>query len=294
LTLLQRVTGKKKNKIETQITYNHKGSSFDHKAASLYSVAIHANREQITLGISNPKTGEVIEVSQYETQGKNEKEKLESLVKNTDVSDIFKGSTKTIFYSTSSNFTLIPSVFFNNKTTHELVKPVLEIQDGEEILTTFIPEIDGYIAFAQKKEITNLLKSNIGHVHIRHHFGSLISTYHLYYAKESVLMAFIQYHNKTFTLCLMNGKKMVSFNVFNLNSFEDVVYYTYYSMEQFNFSPADTEIHIGGDYSNNQEVLTTLQRYTSRLFHLKPLCCKDLEPNKADALINTIFDIQCG
>ena len=288
------VTGKKKNNIETQISYNHKGSSFDHKAASLYSVAIHANNEQITLGISNPKTGEVIEVNQYEAQGKNAKEKLESLVTNKDISNIFKSSTKTIFYSTNSNFTLIPSVFFNDKIVTDLVKPVIEIQDGEEILTTFIPEIDGYIAFAQKKEITNLLKSNIGHVHIRHHFGSLISTYHLYYAKESGLKAFIQYHNKTFTLCLMNGKKMVSFNVFDLTSFEDVVYYTYYSMEQFDFSPADTEIHIGGDYSNNQEVLTTLQRYTSKIFHLKPLCCKDLDSDKADALINTIFDIQCG
>lgn len=257
-------------------------------------MAIHANEERITLGTSNPKTGDIMQINQYETRGNNEIEKVESVIKNKGISDILKGSTKTIFYSTNRNFTLIPSLFFNPKSIRELVNPVIETQDDEEILTTFIPEIDGHIAFTQKKEMTNLLKSSIGHVHIRHHFGSLISTYHLYYAKESVLMAFIQYHDKTFTLCLMNGKKMVSFNVFELTSFEDVVYYTYYSMEQFEFSPVTTEIHIGGDSTYNQEVLTTLQRYTSKIFHLKPLCCKDLDQNKADALINTIFDIQCG
>ena len=289
-----RVTGKRRNKIDSQITYNIKGSSFDHKAASLYSVALHATESRFTLGISNPKTGDVLAVIQYATRGKSDRESLELLLNDTNVSEILKNSTKNIFYSTSNNFTIIPSVFFDPKNISELLAVVVDIEKTDTIQSTFVPEIDGHIAFTQNKEITNLLKSRIGHVHLRHHFASLISTYHLYYAKENSKMAFIQYHNKQFTLCLMDGKKMILFNSFSMNSFEDVIYYTYYSMEQFGFIPSSTEIHLGGNYEQNSEVLVALQRYTKNIYHLKPTCCSDLEKTKADALINTIFDIQCG
>ena len=287
-------TGKKKNKIDTQISYYIIGSSFDTKAASLYSVALHADGNQFTLGISNQKTGDVLAVIQYPIQGKSDLEGFQILLKNSEVSTILENATKIIFYSNSSNFTLIPSVFFDQKKLPELTAAVIDIDDSDSALSSFIPEIDGHIAFTQKNEIINLLKTNIGHIDIRHHFASLISTYHLFYAKKGTKMAFIQYHNQKFTLCLMEGKKMISFNVFGMNSFEDVIYYPYYSMEQFEFSPAVTEIHIGGKYAQNDSVLSTLQRYTKTIFHLKPTCCLNLEQTKADALINTIFDIQCG
>lgn len=294
MSQLLRVTGKRRNKIDSQISYNIKGSSFDPKAASLYSVALHAAGTEITLGISNPKSGDVLAVNAYVLDGKTELERLEKFLQDPTIFECFKNSTKNIYYSTNSKFTIIPSVFYDSTKLVELVSSVIELTENEKVNSTFIPEIEGYIAFSQDKEVTDFLKSKIGHIQIRHHFASLISTYHLYYAKEGIKSAFIQYQNKEFTLCLMDGKKMISFNAFTINSFEDVVYYTYYSMEQFGFSPADTEIHIGGDYEQHPEVLTAFQRYTATIFHLKPSCCMELENSKANALINTIFDIQCG
>ena len=260
----------------------------------MYSVALHSTGHGITLGISNPKSGDVLAVNQYVLDGKTEVERLGKSLLDPSISEALKNATKNIYYSTTSKFTIIPSVFFDQTKLPDLVSSVIDLTENEEVLSTFIPEIDGHIAFAQGKEVTHFLKSKIGHVQIRHHFASLISIYHLYYAKEGVKSAFIQYQNKEFTFCLMDGRKMTLFNAFTMNSFEDVIYYTYYSMEQFGFSTADTEIHIGGDYEQNQEVLTALQRYTTKIFHLKPSCCMDLEKTKANALINTIFDIQCG
>ncbi len=260
----------------------------------MYNAAIHSDSESISIGISNPRTGDILSVSRFETNIKSETERVLSVLKNEPNNSTLINSSKNVYYSLTPNFTFIPSVFYDANNFEKLVQPLLKVEEPDTLLKTFIPEIDSFLAFTMNLELINSLKSTFGHIFFRHHFASLISAYHLFYAKEGHYYAFIQYHNKQFTLCLMHGKKMVSFNVFEVRSYEDVIYYTYFSMEQFEFPTSETHIHIGGNYAYSKEVLTAFQRYSPHIFHLKPSCCSELEKETANALINTIFDVQCG
>lgn len=259
----------------------------------MYSVALHIDQHVYSLGISNPKTGHLIGIEQYaidSIQQLNESPFWEfDYIKN-----ILLHSSQTTLYSTTSKFTLIPSLFFDQKNINDLHHNVFELSPDESIQSKFIPEIDSYIIFPVRTQLKNKLQTKIGHIDFHHHFASLISTYHLYYIQENENSAFIQMHSNTFSLCLFEGKKMVLFNSFDFKTPEDIIYYTYYSIEQFNFSPAKTLIHIGGLYDRKPEVISTLQRFSSKIFNLKPDELKQVNDQTSDALINTIFDLQCG
>ena len=295
MTLLPQVIGRKKNKIiKTAFTYYKKGSSFEYKAASLYSATIHFDHDLCSIGFADTKTGEVIGVEIYALTGENEIEKTNSLFIQLDVLSKLGAASKTTFYSTTSDFTIVPSLFFDNSNVDSLVKGLIPVNQHCKTYHTFIPEIDSYLVFKVKKTLLALLNAKIGHVNFSHHFASLITTYKLYYSAKNTHSVFVQYHQNKFTLCLFNGLKMVHFNVFDFKSFEDVVYYTYYTMEQFEFSPSESIMHLGGKYSDTDKVLKAFQTYSSKIFQLKPNCCTDISIEKSDAIINTIFDLQCG
>lgn len=294
MTRLLRVTGKKKNSvIKTQTTYSKKGSSFDIKAASLYSATIHADASSITVGFSNPNSGEILDIRQFALES-NSQNIFDSLNSDTSLSNILKSATKTTFHPTSKSSTLIPSAFFDTNNFQNLVAEIIDLEEGETYMHSFIPEISSYLVFPLKKELEHQLQSEFGHVSIRHHFASLISTYKLYYSKENVESVFVQFHDKYFSLCLFDGKTITHFNTFDMLSFEDVIYYTYYTMNQYGFDIKESNIHIGGAFKQLEETHHAFQRYSSNIFQLKPNCCEELSPAEANSLINTIFDIQCG
>lgn len=279
--------------IKPLFKYYKNGSSFDIKAASLYSVALHADQNSYTIGISNPKTGLLVGLEKYEVHTIQELES-DSFFDSEYIKNILSHASQTTLYSTTSKFTLIPSLFFDQNKIDKLHLNVFELNTDESIQSRFIPEIDSYILFPIKSALKSKLQTKIGHIDFHHHFASLISTYHLYYATENDNSAFIQMHSNSFSLCLFEGKKMILFNSFDFKTPEDIIYYTYYSIEQFNFSPAETLIHIGGSYDRKPEVISTLQRFSSKIFNLKPDELKQTNDQTSDALINTIFDLQCG
>lgn len=275
-------------------TYYKQGSSFDTKAASLYSATIHCDGSVWTLAYSDLKSGDILAIEQFDI-GENDSVKgLIKLLVKAGVKKQLQSASKVFFYSISSQFTIIPSVFFNKKDSDIKASSVFEDTELLTIQNQYNPEIDSFLVFGIRKSLITALIREIGHVEISHHFSSLISTYQLFYTKEKTSSAFIQYHQNKFTLGLYSGKKLVNFNVFDFKTPEDILYYTYYTMEQFNFSIADTVLHIGGATSGSEAILTQLQRYTKSIYHLKPNCCPDMKIEKSNALINTIFDIQCG
>jgi hypothetical protein len=260
----------------------------------LYSVTLHVDTKEYTIGVSNPKTGELIGLEQYERIENSKASENNFILQSDHILKILNDSSQTTLYITSSKFTIVPSIFYDIKHINEFHHNLFELSAQETIFSKFIPEIDSYIIFSVESQLKNSLQTQIGHIDFNHHFASLISTYYLYYTTESENSAFIQFHSNTFSLCLFEGKKMKLFNVFEFNSSEDIIYYTYYSMEQFNFSTVDTIVHVGGRCTYKEEVLSTLQRFTSKIFNLKPDHLTQLNQVNSDALINTIFDLQCG
>ena len=260
----------------------------------MYSATIHLDHDLCSLGFADTKTGEVIGVESYALTGETDLEKTNSLFSNSSLLDKLEAASKSTLYSTTSDFTILPSLFFDSNNVDSLVKGIIPVKENCKTYSTFIPEIDSYLVFKVKSELITILNSKLGHVSFAHHFASLITTYRLYHTVKDTQSVFVQYHQNKFTLCLFNGLEMVHFNVFDFKSFEDVVYYTYYTMEQFDFSPAKSIMHLGGKYSGTEKVLKAFQTYSSKIFQLKPNCCTDISTEKSDAIINTIFDLQCG
>ena len=275
-------------------TYYKQGSSFDTKAASLYSATIHCDGSLWTVAYADLKSGDILAIEQFDSGENNSIKGLSKLLAKAGIKNQLQSANKTTFYSISSQFTIIPSVFFKKEDTATIVNSAFEEIESLDLKSQFIPEIESQLVFGIGKDLYSTLISEIGHVEISHHFSSLISTYQLFYTKEKTSSAFIQYHQNKFTLGLYEGNKLVNFNVFEFKSAEDILYYTYYTLEQFNFSIANTIIHIGGATLASESILTQLQKYTKEIYHLKPNCCPNLEQQKSNALINTIFDVQCG
>jgi hypothetical protein len=260
----------------------------------LYSVAIHADEETFTLGYSSNDNGNILGLTQLQKETKKDVNPVQILFSDKTILESLEQSTSNIYYETTSNFTIVPSPFFDHSKIKELVKGVFKQSEKESLMAIQIPEIDSHIIFTVESETISLIKSRIGHTKFSHHFAALISTYKMYYVKEDVKSVFIQFHDTKFTLSLFDGINMVHFNVFDIQSYEDVLYYVYYTMNLFDFDPITSPIHFGGSYSHSDKVNLGLQKYSKTIFHLKPEYCPELSEEKKDIFINTIFDIKCG
>lgn len=260
----------------------------------MYSANLHTDGNVYTLGVSTPSNQQVVEISQYKVEGATAHERFKDFTSNNELIKKISTASETFFFSTSSKMTLIPAPFFEKDTLSALISSIILLEEKDKIKYNFIPEIDSYLVFTIHELTENAIRSALGSVHFKHHFSSLLSTYYLHYAAANEQTAFVQYHDQKFSLCLFNGKKLTHFNVFDIASFEDVIYYTYYTMEQFQFTPKNTVIHIGGNYSGHEQVLSTFQKYSERIYRLKPKKEIQLSAQEENAFINTIFDIQCG
>lgn len=295
LNLLLRVTGKKKsNGINTPTTYSKTGSSFDFKAASLYSISIHLDKEFISFGYSDPNTGEILALEQLEYHIKKDMNWVEFITTQTRIKSNIKNAQKTSIYPITKSFTLIPTVFFDKENYTELASSVIECAPNEQFHYTWIPEIDHYLVFPFDHDALTAYQGHFGPLTIRHHFASLISNYSLYYAREEQDQVFVHFHDKVFTVCVFQGKTMKHFNCFDWMSYEDVVYYTYYTMNQLELDVANTPIHLGGYFPSVQETITALQRYSAHVFEIQPREEDSFSTEQSTKLLATIFDIQCG
>lgn len=252
------------------------------------------NGSSIGIGTSAPTTGVISSIELYSITDSNSHKELLNLLTGKQVKNVLLHSVKNNFYSDQSRFSIIPSVFFDKENMESMCSSVFSTFESEILIDQYIPEIDSHFVFPFSTTLKNELQSKIGHTEISHQYCSLISAYHLYYLEDKSEMAFIHYQEKHFSLCLFKNKKMVFFNGFDMNSFEDVLYYTYYSIEQYGFNPSSTKIHFGGYSSFSDQVTVAFQKYSSQIFHISPNNIANLDPKKSDKLISTIFDLQCG
>lgn len=260
----------------------------------MYSVTIHRDGSKIALGISNPKSGEILSIEQFEIEAEDFENQLKILFEKQNIKNLSSNSHKNVLYLDNVEFTLIPSAFFHESQLLSLVKPVLSFAKNEVLKFNLIPEIDAYLVYKISRELEHFVKSTIGHAVFRHHFGSLISTYNLFYCAKNTTTAFVQLQNENFTLALFEGNKLLHFNSFKWSGLEDILYFTYYSMDQYNLDPATTDMYIGGNMDFTDETIAAFQRYSSKIYKITPTLQQNMGDSQTQAFINAIFDIQCG
>lgn len=260
----------------------------------MYSVVIHSFETIIDLGISNAKTGDIIAIEQFDVDNDFTSNYLFHFLTDPEISKRLAFSAQNTIFSSTSNFSLVPAVFYDKAQLENMGGIFLEHPISGDYVSKFIPEIDSYLIFTFPKKLTHQLMAEIGPIDISHRFASLISTYHLYYIDIDQDMAFVHFHNKQFTLALFRAGKMILFNCFDINVFEDLIYYTYYALIQYQFSPDSTKIHFGGYSPFQSEIIDAFQRYTTHIYHLMPRNITDIDTGTSDRIISTIFDLQCG
>lgn len=260
----------------------------------MYSGAIHVDQNLIALGYSDPKSGELFAMDLYETIDSVNSASLIKHLSNSNSKGNLKGAAKNIFYSTSSRFTIVPSRFYKSGEENNWIKPHFKKEETEIIFNKYIPEIESYILFPIEIELKNRLKSEIGHIEFSHHFASLISIYHLYYLEENNQQTFIHFHANQFTIALFKGTKMLLFNTYELRSWEDVLYYCYYAIQQYGLKPNETKINLGGSYLKMEELTVAFQKYSKFIYRMKAKSIAQLEPENENKLLSIIFDLQCG
>ena len=260
----------------------------------MYSAAIHVDQGRLSLGYSDPKSGELFAINLFESIEPYNASSLIRSISNSNSKDHLKRATKNTYYCTSNRFTIVPARFFKKGGESDWIKPHFELETNETIFSKFIPEIESYLLYPLSVELKNKLKSEIGHIEFSHHFASLISIYHLYYLEKEVPQAFVHFHANQFTVSLFEGKKMLLFNTYELRSWEDVLYYCYYAIEQYGLSPQETKINLGGAFTHMEELTIAFQKYSKFIYRMKAKANTEMEAEKEDKLLSTIFDLQCG
>lgn len=144
------------------------------------------------------------------------------------------------------NNTLMPNDFFSPKEAKEIFA-LNYPKSKEDIDYNRLPEIQATNIFeldfdAKKKVVMKLPKSNVYHsssVLIRSIMGSTDNFF---------LKAVIYLEKEAFRLCLLEKRKLIYHNRFDIKNLEDILYHTSFVLEQKEIKKEDIQLEVRGRY----------------------------------------------
>lgn len=162
------------------------------------------------------------------------------------------------------------------------------------MLYQHLPEVNSYLIFGVEHKLVQNIEKWLGYPQFKHHAGALISNQSQYYVEPPLHSMFIDFNNQSFTQSVFNGKQLLHCNTFGFKNNDDIIYYSYYPLEQLGLMPNDIEVNLSGKIPNFDELVNIYQKYSQRVYELLPREVKNIGTTELRSLFRVILNIQCG
>jgi hypothetical protein len=157
------------------------------------------------------------------------------------------------------NFTLVPSAYYKPEKARELLEFSVGKTDEETICVNDVkPDIK--LVFSIPTGLKNALDKTFPHHQLKHSGACLINLFftHFQLKKTSV---FLSIHEKQIELLVKKDKQLLLYNIFDIKSNEDILYYLLFSIEQFKLDPATLQLGISANRETHDELFEAVKKY---------------------------------
>lgn len=158
----------------------------------------------------------------------------------------------------SPAFTMIPQVF----AADEELKPMLEFATGtvqsRRPLRHTLRNFD--FCYAVEQDLIHFFEKTFPHASIRHQGAVSID---LFFNQHSLKNAnlYLGIGDGVIELAAKQQNELLFYNVFNIQSNEDILYYLLFTMEQFHLNPLHVRLSLAAEKPQSEELITSIKKY---------------------------------
>jgi hypothetical protein len=157
------------------------------------------------------------------------------------------------------NFTLVPSAYYKPEKAKELLEfSVGKTEEGTICVNDVKPDIK--LVFSVPTSLKNILDKTFPHHQLQHSGACLINLFftHFQLKKANVLLSI---REKQIELVIKKDKQLLLYNIFDIKTNEDILYYLLFSIEQFKLDPVTLQLAISANRETNDELFDAVKKY---------------------------------
>lgn len=162
----------------------------------------------------------------------------------------------------NSSFTILPNAYASQLD----VKSLLHFSNGGVLTKSpFQHHIkDVCFCFSVEQELLNYLEKTFSNAAIRHAGAVNIQ---LFFSEHSLSNCnlFLNLSDKQLEIAAKEKNNLIFYNVFDVETDEDVLYYLLFAMEQFNFNPLHTSLAVASQRSTENSLLKSIKKYVKQV-----------------------------
>lgn len=241
------------------IQKNNYSLKLDSYSSEVLVLTISNNGFELAAFSKAPYTITKIADINFELTVKDSNELNDYLLQFISESGINKQTLKTIYINwTGNHFTLLPASFYDPEKVSDLLEFNIGKTHEETIITSDVNDIKLIYSIpgAIKSTIDKLFPSH----NLKHIGYSSIKLFFNHFQLKNADM-FLNIHKRHTEILIKKDKKLLTYNLYNTNSDEDVLYYILFSVEQFNLNPSSVKLAVAGNKETSSELFNTLKKH---------------------------------
>lgn len=179
-------------------------------------------------------------------------------------SQVFHKTTVTIV---SSQYTLVPDSFFDQKKIKELFHFNFHDTQGI-ILSEASSKRSCHLLFSMQEEVHAFLLRNLWNPSFHHHVSPLLQLFGSDQYAENKRTCFLDFHDNSVTIICFSGDKLLSVNSFSAQHPHDTTYYIASVWEKLKFDQSEDRLCLSGEIENQKAVIDVLKKLIRRVEYI--------------------------
>lgn len=241
--------------------------TFDINSTGSYHLSIQVSFDGLSFCILNTINNKYILLKRYLFPDISEEviyEKIEKLLDEDEFLNLQYKSISALYQS--GKYTIIPSKLFEPEKARHFYELNFKLSDLEEIHYSKLKNLDAFLLFSVPSQITNPLIRKFNKIKFYHHSHPLIDEA-LTYTRMHLLYTyfFAQFDDKNLDIVVVSKGKLLFHNSFRNLSPQNVLFYLFYIIKQYNLDKKQVQIMLSGDITKSSEAFKLLNKYFQQI-----------------------------
>jgi len=167
-------------------------------------------------------------------------------------------------------YTIIPYPLFDNNESKTYLNFNSLINESYKILYNSLKSTEDINIYAIPDEIFKYFSSKYPEIKFYHHITPMLNELLIVNKSYPEQQFYINFNENIIDIIIIDKSSLIFCNSFNINSENDVLYFTLSVMNQFKLPQDSTKITLIGKINNQSKSYLTLKNYIKKLHIIKP------------------------
>jgi hypothetical protein len=161
----------------------------------------------------------------------------------------------------SPKFTLIPAPLFEKDKAADYLSTSCTLNENDVVVSKEINFLNAYAVFAVPATLKKLMDNQFDNIEYLPHVVPTYLSLHNLFKTEKEPLIFVNIHSDFYDIVVFENGQLKLFTTHPVETTEDFLYYTFYTLEQMKISAANTPVYLTGEVEKNSAIHEILLKY---------------------------------